>query len=284
MSSPILYLSKIPAEAEFYQKFWNKRPFVIKAGIGSDVMEKLIKADELAGLSLEEEIRSRIVFSENWSCQHGPFDENIFNTIGEKNWSLLVQDVEKFHPPTGDIIKPFGFSPCWLIDDVMVSYSVPGGGVGPHLDSYHVFLIQGDGKRRWKIGREAILSEKYIEDIDLKILANEFAGDEFEVEQGDIIYIPPFFPHSGETILESLTFSIGFLGPSIAELLVEYGQYIEEQDDINKRYAGDKLDSSSSGNEMSGSEVDNFRNTLIGSIKSDHFENWLRDYFKANKD
>ena len=284
MSSPILYLSEISTEAEFYQKFWNKRPFVIKSGIGAAVMEKLIKADELAGLSLEEDIRSRIVFSENWSCQHGPFDENIFNTIGEKNWSLLVQDVEKFHPPTVDIIKPFGFSPCWLIDDVMVSYSVPGGGVGPHLDSYHVFLIQGDGKRRWKIGREAILSEKYIEDIDLKVLADDFAGDELEVEQGDIIYIPPFFPHAGETITESLTFSIGFLGPSIAELLVEYGQYIEEQDDINKRYAGDKLDSSSSGDEMSGGEVDNFRSTLISSIKSDHFENWLRDYFKANKD
>ena len=104
------------------------------------------------------------------------------------------------------------------------------------------------------------------------------------MEQGDIIYIPPYFPHSGDTIEEALTFSIGFLGPSLSELLVEYGHYIEEQDAINKRYDGNELNVSSSGDQMSQGEVNNFRNSLTEAIGSDHFENWLRGYFSNNKD
>lgn len=284
MSKTVESLSSFPDEVEFYQNYWNKKPFVVRKGVSEIIINGLISADELAGLSLEEDIRSRIVRSgktpQDWICEHGPFEEVIFSSLPERKWSLLVQDVEKNHPPTADILDPFGFSPCWLIDDVMVSYSTPGGGVGPHLDSYHVFLIQGMGKRSWKIGREKIRKEKYIEGLDLKILSEEFIGDEFEVESGDVIYIPPLFPHSGETIDESMTYSVGFLGPSMAELLIEFGHYIEEQESLNSRYDGGQLDANSSGEDMDESEINNFRTSLTDLIRSDQFEEWLRRYFK----
>ncbi|MDG1020774.1 MAG: cupin domain-containing protein [Emcibacteraceae bacterium] len=284
MSKTVESLLSFPDEVEFYQNYWNKKPFFVSKGVSEIIINGLISADELAGLSLEEDIRSRIVRSgktpQDWICEHGPFEETIFSSLPERNWSLLVQDVEKNHPPTADILDPFSFSPCWLIDDVMVSYSTPGGGVGPHLDSYHVFLIQGMGKRSWKIGREKIRKEKYIQGLDLKILSEEFIGDEFEVEPGDVIYVPPFFPHSGETIDESMTYSVGFLGPSMAELLIEFSHYIEEQESLNGRYDGGQLDANSSGENMDESEVNNFRASLTDLIRSDQFEEWLRRYFK----
>ncbi|MBT5188015.1 MAG: hypothetical protein HOH19_02980 [Kordiimonadaceae bacterium] len=284
MSNSVLCLDSLPDQATFYQKYWNKKPFVVRKAVA---VEGLIEADQLAGLSLEEDIRSRIVIKgdghTDWKCEHGPFEEDRFANLTEEGWSLLVQSVELHHPPTKDILKPFGFSPCWLIDDVMVSYSVPGGGVGPHLDSYHVFLIQGKGKRSWKVGRDPIYNEEYIQDIDLKILKDDFEGDTFDVEEGDLIYIPPLYPHSGETLEESLTFSIGFLGPSLSELLVEYGHYIEEQEKINSRYDGNLLDATSAGDDMSIGELANFRGSLTDAINSDHFETWLKSYF-ANSD
>lgn len=284
MSEDVVCLSKLPEKGEFYQKYWNKRPFVVKAGIDDDLLDELIDGNELAGLSLEEDIRSRIVKSgktpQDWTCDHGPFEEEIYAELAEENWSLLVQDVEKNHPPTAKLIDAFKFSPAWLIDDVMVSYSVPGGGVGPHIDSYHVFLIQGQGKRSWKIGREPIHNEEYIEDIDLKILKASFEGDLFEVTYGDIIYIPPLFPHEGKTLEESLTYSVGFLGPSMSELMVEFGHFVEEQGNLNNRYDGTKLDESSAGDNMSKEEVENFRTAMTKAIASDEFEEWLRSYFE----
>jgi 50S ribosomal protein L16 3-hydroxylase len=283
MSNTIECLKSFPDEVSFYQNYWNKRPFVVKKGISDKTFENLISANELAGLSLEEDIRSRIVCSGNtfndWTCQHGPFEEDLYASLPEGNWCLLVQDVEKNHPPTSTILDSFEFSPCWLIDDVMVSYSTPGGGVGPHFDSYNVFLVQGKGKRSWKIGHDVKKEGKYIDGLDLKILSEEFSGDDFEVEQGDVIYIPPYFPHSGETIQESLTYSVGFLGPSLSELLIEFGHYIEEQESLNIRYDGNALDVASAGSQMAKMEVDNFKNTLSDIIHSDDFETWLKNYF-----
>lgn len=284
--SSIPILNAIPSISEFYLEYWNKKPFLVKAGVEDDILNQLITPDELAGLSLEEDIRSRIVkkgaSDSDWICDHGPFDEKLYQSIGEENWSLLVQRVEKFHPETSELFSVFEFSPQWLIDDIMVSYSVPGGGVGPHLDSYHVFLVQGTGERRWKVGYKKDTRQQFIEGLDLKILENDFEGDELTVRAGDILYIPPFFPHSGETITEALTYSVGFLGPSMSELLIEFGHYVEEQDQINSRYDGNMLDQDSAGSDMAKREVDNFRNNLVDLIQSDEFECWLREYFSSS--
>jgi len=280
MTSTLLTLSAFPEPDVFYKDYWNKKPFVVRNGVPSSILNDLITADELAGLSLEDDIRSRIVQTAGWVCEYGPFKENKFSTLGERNWSLLVQDVEKNHPKTKTIIEFFNFSPCWLMDDVMVSYSTPGGGVGPHLDSYHVFLVQGAGKRRWKIGCDRLSNGKYINGIDLKVLAEDFSGNEIEMNFGDVLYVPPYFAHAGVTMEESLTYSIGFLGPSISELLTDYGHFIEEKNVLNKRYDGEDLNYASAGEKMSMEEVENFRGSLKDILDNKFFELWLRSYFK----
>lgn len=284
MRTSLAVLKSLPEISEFYDKYWNTQPFLVKDLISADVMKHLISADELAGLSLEEDVRSRIVFSgttlSDWTCEHGPFDEEKFSSLPDGNWSLLVQDVEKNHPQTKELLTQFDFSPCWLIDDIMASYSGPGGGVGPHLDSYHVFLVQGTGKRRWKIGNVPLDNEKYIQELDLKILEDEFEGDFVEVEQGDVLYIPPKFAHSGKTLDESMTYSIGFLGPSLAEMLSEFGYYIEEKEELNNRYDANNLDAASAGEQMSQSEVESFRQRMTTALNSEEFEKWLREYFE----
>ena len=288
MSAPILCLSSMPDKIDFYQNYWNKKPFVVKKYVPSTIMKKMISADELAGLSLEDDIRSRIVIrgkdKEVWKCNHGPFHENDFAKLGEENWSLLVQKVDRHHEKTGQLLSIFEFAPIWLLDDIMGSYSTTGGGVGPHLDSYHVFLVQGMGVRKWKIAREPLQNADYIENLDLKILKDDFDGDMFEVSVGDVIYIPPMYPHSGTTIKESMTYSIGFLGPSLSEMMVEYGHYIEEHEAINSRYTANGLDTSSAGPLISAKEVDNFRASIINTIKSEDFDVWLKSYFTRRDD
>ena len=166
----------------------------------------------------------------------------------------------------------------------MVSYSTPGGGIGPHLDSYHVFLVQGAGKRRWKIGREAMHGKSLIENIELEILKDEFEGDVFDVDCGNVIYVPPKFAHSGATIEASTTYSVGFVGPQLSDLFFEFGHYIEERDTLNTRYFGNELDENSASYEISNKEVTNFRDTFKKALDSDHFENWLKSYFKGLND
>ena len=278
-------LDKIPEAEDFYANYWGKQPFVIKNAIDKEYINNILDQDELAGLSLEEDIRSRIVKSnkeeQNWTCQHGPFEEDIFQTLGEENWSLLVQNVDQYIPETANLLQNFNFTPRWLLDDIMVSYSCKGGSVGPHLDSYHVFLVQGKGSRKWKLGNAPILDENLIEGLDLKILENGFEGTEIEVSCGDVIYIPPNFGHEGITTEESLTFSLGFLGPSTSELLIQYGVYLGEQEKLNTRYSGKNINKSSSGFIIDKSEITNIKDNVINSINSDNFNQWIVKYFSA---
>ena len=212
MQSNLKILSAFPDPQTFYADFWNKAPFVVTGGIEAEFIEALIEPDELAGLSLEEEVRARLVTGPGggWTCRHGPFEERDFTELGEQGWNLLVHNVEHFHPPVSRLLPEFNFSPRWLLDDIMISYSAPGGTVGPHIDSYHVFLVQGQGRRRWKVGHAPLGEEQYIPDIDLKVLRNEFEGTTVEVGPGDIIYIPPRVPHEGITLDSAMTFSVGF--------------------------------------------------------------------------
>jgi len=115
---------------------------------------------------LEEEIKSRIIKTlpnqSGWSCEYGPFEEGIYSALGENNWSLLVQNVEEYHTDTACLLTHFDFAPRWLMDDIMVSYSVAGGSAGPHIDSYHVFLVQGMGTRLWKVGHQPLENPEYM--------------------------------------------------------------------------------------------------------------------------
>jgi 50S ribosomal protein L16 3-hydroxylase len=177
MHNRLVILDAMPSATVFYGRYWNRHPFVVRGAVQEDAMAGLITADELAGLSMEEAAQSRMVTTagdrHDWSCSFGPFTEGDFKTAGDTDWTLLVENVEQFHPDTADLLRYFSFAPCWLMDDIMVSFSATGGSVGPHLDSYHVFLVQGQGKRRWKVGRQSIADEVYIEGLDLKVLKDD---------------------------------------------------------------------------------------------------------------
>ncbi|GJL85921.1 MAG: hypothetical protein DHS20C02_16960 [Micavibrio sp.] len=278
-----MILDTFPSAEEFYKTYWGQKPFVVHGAIDQAVFEGVIDGDSLAGLALEEDIKSRIVMTApeggKWTCEHGPFEEDRFGTLGEENWSLLVQNVEQYHTDTAKLLQSFYFAPRWLMDDIMVSYSTAGGSVGPHTDSYHVFLVQGMGWRKWTIGESPVQNEDYIEGLDLKVLKGSVQGAEIEVGIGDVIYIPPYFAHEGITTQEAMTFSVGFLGPKLSELMVEYGHYLEQMHQGNKHYGGTGLDVESAGFAIAPGARDSIQNDLINALRSNDFSIWLAEYF-----
>ena len=283
MSDPLVILDAMPGAADFYGTYWNRRPFVVRGGVAKSSMADLIPANELAGLAMEDAPQSRMVKTagphQDWSCQFGPFTEQDFKTAGDANWALLVQNVEQFHPQTAKLLRHFYFAPRWLMDDIMVSYSTTGGSVGPHLDSYHVFLVQGQGTRRWKVTRQAVSDETYIDGLDLKVLAGGITGDEVEMTCGDVLYVPPRFGHEGTTVEDALTFSVGFLGPKMSDLFTSYGQYLSKHEDLDHRYVGDGLKIDSAGFEIAGGAVHNLQDGLSRHLKTDDFTHWLVAFF-----
>ena len=283
MPNTLKILDQMPQAADFYEHYWNKFPFVVRAAISNHDMAGYISADELAGLSMEEEPRSRMVKTagkfHDWSCGFGPFEEDDFNKAGDADWCLLVQNVEQFHPDTASLLQHFNFAPRWLMDDVTVSYSATGGSVGPHIDSYHVFLVQGEGKRRWKVSNAPITDETYIEGLELKVLDCQIEGDEIEVTSGDVLYLPPNFAHEGTTLDPALTFSVGFLGPKMSELFSGFAKYIGEIEDLDTRYVGAGLGLDSSGFEISNGAVDYLKTRLEDYLGSKLFTQWLVEFF-----
>ena len=282
MSSSLATLDALPSIVDFYAHYWNKRPFLVRDAIDQTVMDGLITPDELAGLSMEETARSRMVSRKDWTCQFGPFTEEDFNTAGKPPWSLLVQNVEQFHPDTANLLRAFNFAPRWLMDDIMASFSTKGGTIGGHIDSYHVFLVQGQGSRRWTIGREPVIDEAYIDGLDLKILKDPIDGNSVEVASGDILYIPPHFAHEGTTLDDALTFSVGFLGPKLSELYDSYGLYLADHDVLDHRYAGEGLSADSSGFILSIDAVETLRDHLSHSLSTPAFSEWLASFFTGS--
>lgn len=283
MTDSLVILDSMPSAADFYELYWNHQPFVVRKAIPKATMDELISADELAGLSMEEGPQSRMVKTpgghQDWSCDFGPFTENAFTEAGSADWSLLVQNVEQFHPDTAGLLPYFNFAPRWMLDDVMVSFSAVGGSVGPHLDSYHVFLVQGLGKRSWTVSHQPILNAAYVEGVELKILKNGIQGQTIEVTCGDVLYVPPNFGHEGTTLEPALTFSVGFLGPKISELFSSYAHYLSELEENDSRYVGEGLTPESAGFTISIEATRQLRDTLANQLSAMTFNQWLVGHF-----
>ncbi|WP_062733210.1 cupin domain-containing protein [Sphingobium abikonense] len=214
------------AEA-FLRDHWQKRPLLIRNPWGAWVNP--LEPDELAGLACEEGIESRIVVQRDgdWALEHGPFGEDRFATLGGSPWTLLVQAVDHHAPDVAALIAPFRFIPDWRIDDVMVSYASDGGGVGPHFDQYDVFLVQGLGRRRWRVGPRCDRDTLLRPHGDLRLLPDFTATDEWVLEPGDILYVPPGFAHDGVAVGDDcMTYSIGFRAPSRPDMLIEWAEHL----------------------------------------------------------
>ncbi len=234
--TPLQLLGGMSARV-FLRDYWQKKPLLIRQALPD--FQSPIDPDELAGLALEEEVESRLVIEQGerpWELRRGPFAEDAFSTLPEREWTLLVQAVDQFVPEVGELLENFRFLPSWRIDDVMVSYAAPGGSVGPHFDNYDVFLLQGHGQRHWKIGQMCDSDSPLIKHADLRILA-EFEGtEEWTLETGDMLYLPPRLAHWGVAVDECLTYSVGFRAPSAAEVLTHFTDFLSQFIPDEERY------------------------------------------------
>ena len=205
------------SKEEFLADYWQKKPFLVRNAIAN--FEPPIDGDELAGLSLEQEVESRLIIGEDWQLEHGPFAEERFSSLPASHWTLLVQAVDLWVPEVAELLQHFDFIPPWRIDDIMVSYAEDGGSVGPHFDYYDVFLIQGAGQRRWQIGSACDAETPLLKNTELKILQQFEPLSEWVLEPGDMLYLPPKIAHHGVAIGDCTTFSIGFRAPAATEML-----------------------------------------------------------------
>ena len=234
---PLQLLGGLTAR-EFLRDYWQEKPLLIRQAIPE--FESPISPDELAGLALEEEVESRLVIEHGerpWELRRGPFAEDAFSQLPERDWTLLVQAVDQFVPDVAELLKHFNFLPSWRIDDVMVSFAAPGGGVGPHYDNYDVFLLQAHGQRRWKIGQMCDAESALLPHADLRILADFAQTDEWVLEPGDMLYLPPRLAHFGTAEDDCMTYSVGFRAPSAAEVLTHFTDFLAQFLPDEERYS-----------------------------------------------
>ncbi|MBV1931560.1 MAG: cupin domain-containing protein, partial [Porticoccaceae bacterium] len=212
-------LGEIPPK-QFLAEYWQKKPLLIKNAL-ADL--PTLSADELAGLSMEDEIESRLVLEDqstsNWQLRPGPFSEQTLQDLPDSHWSLLVQAVDQWLPEAHALLDDFSFLPRWRLDDIMVSLSADQGSVGPHFDNYDVFLLQTRGQKRWRIGQVCDADTPLIENAPLCLIEDFQQQEEYLLEPGDMLYLPPRLAHWGIAEGESMTFSIGFRAPTAVELL-----------------------------------------------------------------
>ena len=235
--TPLQLLGGLTAR-EFLRDYWQKKPLLVRQAFPD--FESPIDADELAGLALEEEVEARLVIEHGerpWELRRGPFAEDTFSSLPERDWTLLVQAVDQFVPEVAELLESFRFLPSWRIDDIMISYAAPGGSVGPHFDNYDVFLLQGQGKRNWKIGQVCDSDSPLIEHADLRILADFEQSGEWTLEPGDMLYLPPRLAHYGVAEDDCLTYSVGFRAPSAAEVLTHFTDFLSQFLPDEERYS-----------------------------------------------
>ena len=223
---------------QFLRDYWQKKPLLVRQAFPD--FESPLSPDELAGLSLEDCVESRLIIehgAQPWELRRGPFAEDSFSQLPERDWTLLVQAVDQFVPEVAELLEHFRFLPSWRIDDVMISYAAPGGGVGPHFDNYDVFLLQGHGHRRWRIGQMCDSDSALLDHPDLRILADFQQTDEWLLAPGDMLYLPPRLAHYGIAEDDCMTYSVGFRAPSASEVLVHFTDFVAQFLPDEERYA-----------------------------------------------
>ena len=248
--TPLQLLGGLTAR-EFLRDYWQKKPLLVRQAIPD--FESPISPDELAGLALEEEVESRLVIEHgerHWELQRGPFNEDTFQDLPERDWTLLVQAVDQFVPEVAELLEDFKFLPKWRIDDLMISFAAPGGGVGPHFDNYDVFLLQAHGHRRWQIGQMCDADSPLLPHADLKILAQFEPTDEWVLAPGDMLYLPPCLAHCGTAEDDCMTYSVGFRAPSAAEVLTHFTDFLGQFLPDEERYSDADIQPSEDPNQI----------------------------------
>jgi 50S ribosomal protein L16 3-hydroxylase len=270
---------------EFLETHWQRKPLLVRQALPN--YRSPVSADELAGLALEDEIESRLVLEQGadgpWALRHGPFQDEDFQNLPDEAWTLLVQAVDLWVPEVSVLLEQFNFLPKWRLDDVMISYAAAQGSVGPHFDQYDVFLLQVEGVRRWQVGRSCDASCPVLANTDLRILEDFEVEQEWLLQPGDMLYVPPGIAHWGVAQTPGLTFSIGFRSPNLADMLGELAMDIGEQPNT-PHYVDPPLEPSMASDEINPVFVAQAKQQLLALIDDDALiADWFARYMTSPK-
>ena len=231
-SQPFSHIDK----QDFLANYWQKKPCLFRNAFST--FPNYLSAEELAGLALEDDIESRLIqyhTNENrWSMEHGPFEQQDFTSLGNSHWTLLVQSVDSWVTETHELLDHFSFIPKWRFDDLMISYATDQGGVGPHFDNFDVFLIQGIGKRHWRVGQPGKAHRQQEVIAGLSQMKEFEAVIDVELSPGDMLYVPPKTAHWGISLGESIGYSVGYRTPETRQLVTLLAEYLQESSNFGE--------------------------------------------------
>ncbi len=269
----------------FLRDHWQRKPLLIRNPWAA--WRNPLDPDDLAGLACEADVESRLIVQKpkTWKVEPGPIPEKRFGKLGKAPWTLLVQAVDHHVPDVAALIAPFRFIPNWRIDDVMVSYASDGGGVGPHFDQYDVFLVQGLGTRRWQVGALCDDDTPLLPHDDLRLLATFEPTDEWLLEPGDMLYVPPRFAHNGVAVGDDcMTYSVGFRAPSRSELIAHYVDDVLEGLSDDDRYGDAGLATQANPGEITADALATLHGMMLEKLTDrDAFARWFGEYNSTPK-
>ena len=271
---------------DFLQQHWQQKPLLVRQAV--DVAEIDIDPGELAGLCCDTEAPSRIVIEHGetpWQMKIGPFEEQDFTSLPADHWSLLINDIETYLPELQAFIEPFRFLPDWRIDDLMISYATDKGSVGPHVDDYDVFLIQLQGVRRWSIDENPNFDASLLVGPSLKILQNFDSNQQWDLEPGDMLYLPPGMPHHGVAAGECMTLSVGFRAPSSGELVQSWLDDIGDNKSFKTRFKDAARKAQDDSGEINQHDLAELKAVLMRGITESlpNLDSWLGRYLSEGK-
>ncbi|PYQ44033.1 MAG: hypothetical protein DMF77_08190 [Acidobacteria bacterium] len=225
----------------FLRRHWQKKPLLIRGALPG--FRDPITPARLLALAARADVESRLVRerggARKWEVTDGPLPRTLTRALGPSHWTVLVQNVDAHVPAVADLIERFDFLPRWRVDDVMISLAAPRGSVGPHVDSYDVFLLQGRGRRIWRVAER--FDEDHVRGLDLRVLRGFRAEQEWVLGPGDMLYLPPGVAHHGVALEKCLTYSIGFRAPAHYDLVARFLQRLLEGVDRSRRYTDPDL-------------------------------------------
>jgi len=266
--SPLRFRNFSPAR--FLARHWQREPLLIKGALPD--WQDPLTPEELAGLACEEGVEARLVANrgKQFRLRSGPFAEHDFTSLPDKNWTLLVQAVDHYLPEVKALLQCVDFLPSWRIDDVMISYAAPGGGVGPHFDYYDVFLVQGQGQRTWQLGQRCQATDELRTASGLKLLRDFQPSAEYVLEPGDVLYVPPGLAHWGVSHDQSLCYSLGFRAPAVADMLLGYTDQLADELSPDQRYEDPPLKPAPAAGEIDAKALAQVRRLLNEALNDEH--------------
>jgi len=271
----------------FMREYWQKKPLLVRQAFPG--FKSPITPDELAGLACEDEVNSRIVMEKDgehpWFPIFGPMNDEIYSSMPETHWSLIVNDLEKYLPELSWIIDRFRFIPEWRLDDLMISYAADRGSVGPHIDLYDVFILQGQGERRWQINTQPVSEDNQVKETPLRIQKEFEAEEEWVMQVGDMLYLPPGISHYGISLGESLSYSIGFRATSHADIVNDFIAHITQDLSLQLTYRDPEQTVQEYSNEIKQDALERVTKIFNEYLRPDHpeLQRWFGCFVSDNK-